>query len=686
MRLLALLFLALAPQDDGPDDPLERAPAEGPLDNDVFVEVSGSAARALVAGDAELVAARSARDRGDGVERERRLGRAFEAWREALVDGGPGALVWYDPARQDPGRVAEGVAAVVDRRLFELTPDERSAWSAHWNAVADIDLAAADTDEDALAEVVRRNPLTAAAGRAGLRLADLALESGRTARARAWLGRAALDLEAGGAAGARTAAAAREALLPTLPSPRPEVWQVATAFEVTGRIDWRDPVRRRPRPAGADRMPRAGGAFVGDDELVVQTADELLTVALAGPDGPRITDRRRLADLLEGNGGFLEHDEPGPWPLLPLWTGDRLALVVGRSRLEPNALVVLERPPADSLSGVGLDLRSDLGLGPPRAGFRLAWAVIDDERLEPGGATARIAGLEGLETLEFQPGPVYSGDLVVVQAREYVNQIRDWLLAFDLRDGSLVWRRLVAAGADRLPTERFTLAAPRFASQPLLDLADDGEALVFAGTHLGAGALVETRTGEFRWLFKNRRRPPRAPGWTGDRPVLGTSSAPATTPVILWAPWDSDHMYPLRPGVPPAGQDEDRVLQRGVPAVPMVEAEALLGGDVEEAIVLARDGKERTISARRAGLDRVDALDLGPDEAFSGRGLVGPARVWVPSDRGVYLFDRTRELYLLDFQTLTSAAAGAAAGGDLVARGARVVVVGSGGLWVLAAR
>jgi hypothetical protein len=209
---------------------------------------------------------------------------------------------------------------------------------------------------------------------------------------------------------------------------------------------------------------------------------------------------------------------------------------------------------------------------------------------------------------------------------------------------------------------------------------------VFAGTHLGAAALVEVGTGQPLWMFKNRRRPPRARGWTGDRPLLATRPDPTGTVGILWAPWDSDFMYPLSPRVPPAGEDEDRVLSGGRPPVPLVEAEALVGGDVQEAIVLARDGRERTISARRAGLDRIDALDLGPDETFAGRGLVSAERVWVPSDRGVYLFDRTRELYLLDFQALPSSGSRETSGGDLVARGSWVAVVGPEGLWTLATR
>jgi hypothetical protein len=220
------------------------------------------------------------------------------------------------------------------------------------------------------------------------------------------------------------------------------------------------------------------------------------------------------------------------------------------------------------------------------------------------------------------------------------------------------------------------------AAQPLLTFELEGEPLLFAGTHLGLGALVDVLTGEPLFGLKNRRRAEHDPGWSGERPVLGTGRD--GTPALLWAPMDSDRLYALRPCVLPGSGDEDGAALLAPPAA-LQDARTLLGGDREELLVLGNTGRERTVSARRAGRDRIDALDLGEDERFRGSGLVSPERVWISTDRGLYLFDRTRELYLLDSAALPPAGE-VPAGGDVHGRGANVLVVGQTALWSFLAR
>jgi hypothetical protein len=127
---------------------------------------------------------------------------------------------------------------------------------------------------------------------------------------------------------------------------------------------------------------------------------------------------------------------------------------------------------------------------------------------------------------------------------------------------------------------------------------------------------------------------------------------------LLWAPMDSDRLYALRPEPPASAPDEAAAVLAGPPA-PLRDASALLR-------------------------DRVDALDLGEDERFAGLGLVSEDRVWIATDRSVYLFDRSRELYLLDAADLPEIAG--AGGGDLVARGPHVLVVGPSAIWSFLAR
>ena len=55
----------------------------------------------------------------------------------------------------------------------------------------------------------------------------------------------------------------------------------------------------------------------------------------------------------------------------------------------------------------------------------------------------------------------------------------------------------------------------------------------------------------------------------------------------------------------------------------------------------------------------------------------------VSTDRGLYLFDRARDLLLLDFCPLP--AEGGSRGGAVYARGDTIVVVGENGLWSVTA-
>jgi hypothetical protein len=184
------------------------------------------------------------------------------------------------------------------------------------------------------------------------------------------------------------------------------------------------------------------------------------------------------------------------------------------------------------------------------------------------------------------------------------------------------------------------------------------------------------------WSLLSRRREPRATGWTGWTPEV-PETAGAT---LLWAPADSDRLYwltaragPASPGSPTSPGSPSRSAFLHPPRA-IGEAVGLLGGDAEEALVLSRAGVRRTLCAWNATSGgRRDALYLAPDEAFAGRGAVAPERVVFASDRGVYLFDRTRELSLLDYEPLPGPATG---GGDVHARGERVYVVGRQPRWV----
>jgi hypothetical protein len=121
------------------------------------------------------------------------------------------------------------------------------------------------------------------------------------------------------------------------------------------------------------------------------------------------------------------------------------------------------------------------------------------------------------------------------------------------------------------------------------------------------------------------------------------------------------------------------------PPLPIGEAERLVGGDADLALVYGRAGARRTLSAHELSTGRrYDSVFLGQEERFLGRALVTPEQVLCVTDRGIYRFDRQRELYLENVQSLTLEPEWAA--GGLWALGQRVVLLASGGLFVFTAR
>ncbi len=699
--MIALLFLVLlgrAAPVEPPQEELRREPptAEGALANDCFLPVSDPAGSSLRSGDEALAHAREAFDRGQNEEALRLLESALENWHEALAVGGARASVWFDLAGTGSRRLSEGLRAAVLRRLFALPVEQRARWSARFEPSAAEALARAllrlaqpvsaasqvraelRSRELELAAVERLYPLTGSAARAALLLCDLTLDQGLRERARSWLGRGTLHAESSGAKACLAALESRRPLCERAALARGEPWTEATSFALVDSLPLENRGSANPsRGAAPERGVRPGLVFLSDERAAVQTSEQVFLLQI-GPEGALELARVfRPADLLAGfapEPGSDPGREPPGWPLLPCAAGDDLVLVFGRgSEAEPNALLCID-PPRERRSVLAP------GILDPASVPRLRWGLLGAERLDAALGSTPVPELADLGPLEFQPGPVIAADRVVVQAREYAGTVRAWLLAFDLFDGNLAWRCSIAAGGDLVPAGRFSTAR-RLSSQPLLALEDGGTSLVFAGTNLGAGGLFEALDGEARWTFKNRRRDPRDRGWSGARPPFETTAGKAAT--ILWAPVDSDRLYALSSSRLEAGDPETAALL-AAPPQELPEAEILLGGGPQEILVLGSAGRERTISIRRPGRDRVDALDLGPDERFRGVGLTSPTRAWVCTNRGVYLFDRRRELYLLDYESLPSTGSGLS-GGELFPRGALVLVVGEGALWSLRA-
>ena len=722
----------------------ERVPPldEGPLQNDVFLPTDAAAQEALSSGDTKLTEARSAAEGGRERDANRLLSEAFEAWRSAMLEASRFASVWADPGAPEP-RLTIGLGRAIEERLRALSPDERRAWGERFEPLARNELEAGPNvtagaqaqaaDWEAWVELANRHPATASGARALLRAGDLAWERGSSLAARTLWERAAESLEL---CDPGSDVAALERAL----GPRREVSDQAASPAQAGDAGdsneatqtWRQAERLVPigalplalaprelqlsstRPPPLQSGVRPGLVFLEPDRFAVQTPKQIHVFRLRergrGPQAVELVRESAFepsklvgTNLPEPSGRRIAMRPPG-WTLPPASDGETIYFVHGRAEFsargeleEPNALMAI-RVPTSELGRSAPGATNSLGGGMLP---ELRWAVAERERwladgtIEALGNTSPQADAEqadaesvNLEGIEFQPGVCLVDDLVLVQGRQFGGDVRAWLLAFERNSGRLRWARSLARGVDLVPdlgrfSQASTLIEQRLRPQELLRVGDD----VFAGTHLGCGALLAIADGEPRWSLAQRRRDVNEPGWSGAAPRLAladSTRAADVGPVILWSPVDSDRAYALRARPKDVTRIGAEALFAATPR-PVGESRLSLGGTPETLVVAGRSGPESTISSRGApGVGRVDALYLGPDERLAGRGLVTESRVFAASDRGVYLFDRERELYLLDYAALALESQGLDSqepGGDLYAAGSLLVVCGRDAIW-----
>jgi hypothetical protein len=684
LRILLALFLLAPAGGQGTD-------VEGPLRNDTYLPTSQGAQEALAQGDR---AWRRALDGGAAAPGERTA--AFDAWQGALADSAVGDVVRLaDPVADAQalfpdgdathGRRVEGVAAAVLRRLESLSPADLVAWTGRFDPLAEAALATAPYRRAHLERIERNWPLTRAAALAGLRCADLCLEEGRPAGARTWVQRARRHLAAGepgrGIDRALDQALARRTHLlnEILPKLAPEAWRGATRLHLVRglRLESDRHLGRDPRPAPLGRGLRPGLTHLEDGGLAVQTPQGLVWVngaTVRGEPG-HLVNRQSLADLLDLP-PLRPYASPsaGGWPLSPAGDGRHVVVVIDRGH---TGRVVREfQLPARSNHLVcmraGESGRTDL-----------VWHLSDDGLERVDGTVIPLAQAVGLEGhLEFQPGPVVHEGILFVQARVLDDPTAEGqarggglvLLALDVATGALRFTRDLTRAADLrrdLGGRNGSRGDVPTSGMPLAIV--DG--LLVIGTNVGLVCAFDAVDGRWAWGVRTRRRDPEAEGWPGSRAPMPLELRGGRA--ILVAPFDSDRLYALPPGL---ALGERFFVQAPQPLGSMLD---LVGGSGEELLFLGRDGRHQALCTRRPGQDMVSALYLGRGEGFGGAAVASPERVILSSDRAVQLFDRTQGNLLISVVDLPDLGAGR--GGNVTVRGDRVFVLGRDTLWLLSA-
>ncbi len=643
------------------------AQIEGPLDNDSYLPVDTAAEADLARGDRAFLFAGDVAARGnDEAARATLWIPVCEAWRNALVRSKNGASAsprpvvksgdpspWLD-AEGIADRYTEGIEEALFRRLAALPKAGQLIWRARFNPLATQALERAGASAESLARLERELPATAAAAKAALLLAEIAFERGEPQAARRWLARARRHAEAFDQSDPQLTGAItlREDLLPQTRAPVRATFESASSLEfVAGReLEGVRGQAPKPRPLGAG--PQAGLAFLNGDRVLLQTpaAVWLLSGADASLSGPFENEVWLRPAGFEVEPTLAPGNAPG-WRLDPASNGASAVVVAGRSLAgRSNVLACIDSVDPDN-------------------GPRLRWALA-----AAGEANAPDASASGDE-FEFQPGPLWTEGLVIVLVRrssassgEHELELR----ALAAESGTLRWRAYLGKGGERVPDSgRFgRRGVASMPAEPLLA----SSAGIFASAQLGFAALIDPLDGRARFSVRNRRHESKLRGWTG-----WGSSLSGVGDTIAWAPADAEHLYLL---------DVSGPGRRGTPLLAAPEAlgdaEALITADGRQALVLSRNGARHALAQwdLRSG-SRRDALQLGPEENFSGRALASSERVFAASERALYLFDRGAGLALLCALPLGGPLP---RGGNVWAEGARVFVLSNRRVEVYAAR
>lgn len=660
----ALTLLAssvCAAQELAPRPTLEFL-GERALENDTFLPASPAVETLLANGDRDWLA--SAANRRDA---------AFDAWHAALaasacgdtvhaalaLDAARPAGVLADPA-QLRARCVTGVECAVFERLALAGDEARAAWSARFDALAARAFGESARDPRAWLIVEREHPLTRAAARAALCLADDAYEHGDAPRALGWLARARAHHADARAERAEfeSACARRDAVFGAGArgaDTSANAFDTATALEPVASFAL---APAAPSLRARERTRVLNGAcFAGENAFWVQTPELVLRLE----DG-RETARVELAPLCARAGVVLAPtfaDRACDWPLAPASDGARVFLVLGRSSANAdNTLACLQ-------------------------GAELAWSWTRGGRTPPAGS--ELAWF-GAARIEFEPGPVVLGRAVFAQVRVWpaaehgadgpaadpdsqpvaaegwgapldAGRVESHLCAFRADDGALLWTRLLARGALVEAAQDRPNLGLRVLPSPAAPLAASADRLAVA-TALGTLSLVDPLDGRVVLTLRTARARRGEVSNPRSRPVFAGDS-------LVWRPEDGPALCAFGPLTGPRWSLASARLE----LLPLAPGRGWLGGAPDRAVCTRAEGagwEELATDARP-----VRSLDPGRRDPALPLGVVSPRRVAGVSESGLWLLDRTRDLAVLDRRALAPGDAGTVWG-----QGAFVAVLG----------
>ena len=620
---LVLVALATAPAVPTLLDVEDPWQPKGAFANDTWLPHDLKLERILAGADEALGANEAGADLGD----------VFGAWSSALGSVADGAWVRWDtrmhwetteggPPLWNDRRI-EGVLSAILLRQSERGGALHGPWTRFVEAEADAALAAALTlpverSRMPLSALSARYPGTRASVRAALFCSELDRERGRTHHARSWLSRAEHGARLLADEDLLSAVTARRV---TPDAHQAEPWETANGWK---RID----IARLTDYPDSPALGVRGITRWNTEGVFIQSAEFGWTL---GTEGSAMTFE--LRELAARAGQPLTWDRtavPGPdWHHRPSAHGDLVFIVLGHVHdARSNALFAF-RP------GVPPVPRWSVGRG--------GWRDAD------GNLISSLTDALGPGAWEFQPGPLVIDDLLIAQARRWdlkegagrtslVDPARAEAvaLALDISSGALVWRTSLARGSDIYGEtgKRFVAARTPSRSAPPPILC--GSSLVFA-TGLGACVALDLVDG----------RPQRAV--LGQRVESGLSFAASPVATsdtsVLWAPHGGEAAYELALGPAHPTLTASPFVRTPRTASDWSSIIGSRGG--RPLVVIARGGRHQVELAADGATQARRSVQLSPGEVLLGAHALGSERLLTVSDRGLFVFDLERELYLV---------------------------------------
>jgi outer membrane protein assembly factor BamB len=409
--------------------------------------------------------------------------------------------------------------------------------------------------------------------------------------------------------------------------------------------------------AGLPELSAAESSLTAGARRVAEKRDQLLSYHPVVVDNlvlVNTVDDVRAYDLATGEPKWVESPEQPYFYKLP---GDRTDLTLDSGRTvaalgAPRCTLTVYNRRVYARLGSPLTSRSNDQ--PLRKRSHVVCLDLDDEGSLIWNVSDALGDDANDRTWAFEGSPVVDGDGVYVAMRRSGVRPQEYVACLDPENGRLKWRRLIcgaetpAQGQEEITHNLLTLHA----------------GTLYANTHLGAVAALDTRDGDIQWITRYQRTRQVEFGKRPKHFYRDLTPCVYYHGLLFVAPADSELLLALDAPtgllVWPTWFAGDVVHLLGV-----IDGKLVASGDKLWWFDALRG---KVVSP--PGSPRAECFPEGGSPKGVGRGLLAAGKVYWPTWDKIYVFDQQadRQLYPIDLRVR------GAAGGNLVLAGDTLLI------------